>query len=298
MDRPGKSPPPLELVCQKAIALPCTPILLPRLQKVLHDPHSSGDDIVAVIKMDTGLAASTLKLANSAIFAYAQVGSLDEAVFRLGLREIYKLAVSSLALRWLNFPVLGYGWELGDFARFSVSLAVSAECLAQRRGGVEPSVAYTAGLLQDFGKLAIAYTCHEFFPAIRQHQEAHGCPWWEAEKAVLGYDYMEAGGRLARTWKFPHSLASAMQYSLHPRDASLSDQPLLLILMAARLLVGHLGAGMGEDGYLYHAEGAWLQDQGYTDVLLNECAAEILPRLQQLLGESFHHGAVQFAGQQ
>ena len=104
-------PPTLDQVCEKALRLPCSPVLLPRLISVLSKEDSSSEELEAIIQIDPALASSTLRLANSAFFAAATpVDSLSEAIFRLGQRETYRLAALSLAGRWMSVEVDGYRW--------------------------------------------------------------------------------------------------------------------------------------------------------------------------------------------
>ena len=111
-------PPTLEQVCAKALRLPCSPLLLPRLISVLAKEDSTAEELESIIRIDPALASSTLRLANSAYFASASaVDSLSEAIFRLGQRETYRLAALSLAGRWMSVEVDGYRWEPGDFCR-------------------------------------------------------------------------------------------------------------------------------------------------------------------------------------
>ena len=81
-------------VCEKALRLPCSPALLPRLFSVLLKEDATIDELEAIISVDPGLASSTLRLANSAYFAAgsSEVENLSEALMRLGQQEVYKLA--------------------------------------------------------------------------------------------------------------------------------------------------------------------------------------------------------------
>ena len=51
--------PSIELVCERALRLPCSPAMLPRLINVLVAPDSSADEVADLIKVDSALAAST-----------------------------------------------------------------------------------------------------------------------------------------------------------------------------------------------------------------------------------------------
>src|ERR1700753_1537645 len=147
-------------VCEKALRLPCSPALLPRLITVLQKEDATIDELESVICVDPSIASSVLRLANSAYFAAGtgEVENLSEALMRLGQQEVYKLAALSLASRWMNTKAEGYRWEAGDFCRLSLVEAVASEYLAEKTGHADPKTAYTAGLVHEIGKLAVAYS--------------------------------------------------------------------------------------------------------------------------------------------
>jgi HD-like signal output (HDOD) protein len=286
-------PPSFDQVCAKALRLPCSPLLLPRLISVLAKEDSTADELESIIRIDPALASSTLRLANSAFFAAASpVDSLSEAIFRLGQRETYRLAALSLAGRWMSVEVDGYRWEPGDFCRHSLCRAIAAQHLAERTGRADPSVAYTAGLVSTVGKLAIAYTCGDCFAHIRAHQKAQNCTWLQAEHAVLGYDYAETGARLLQQWRFPPLLVAAAQFQFNPAQAPEDMRPMLATLHAAQYLATAMGAGVSEEGFLFEINGDFLIENGFTSTLLDEALPVVLERAFTVLNDQLNTGAV------
>ena len=59
----------LPQLVEQARRLPCAPWLLPKLMEQLNAQNTTADQIEALIKLDSGLASDTLRLANSAYFS-------------------------------------------------------------------------------------------------------------------------------------------------------------------------------------------------------------------------------------
>ncbi len=283
-------------VCDKAIRLPCSPALLPRLIQVLEKEDSSIDDLESVIRVDPALASSTLRLANSAYFGSGstQVENLSEALMRLGQREVYKLAALSMASRWMSLKADGYRWEAGDFCRLSLVEAVAAEYLAEQTGRVDPKTAYTAGLVHEIGKLAVAYSCVDQFPEVRKIQSTNNIPWLDAEKKVLGFNHAEVGAELLRRWKFPASLVAVGTFNPPHAGDPVEFLPLLTHVHAAKYLAVTIGAGVAEDGFLFELNTALLIEWGFSAEMLEASIPDILERAGRLLQERLTHGSLSF----
>lgn len=283
-------------VCEKALRLPCSPALLPRLIAVLEKEESSIDELEQVIQIDPALASSTLRLANSAFFAGGsnQVENLSEALMRLGQQEVFRLAALSLSSRWMTQKVEGYRWEAGDFCRLSLVTAVAAEYLAEQSGRVDAKTAYTAGLVHEIGKLAVAHACAEQMAAVRAHQATSGCTWLDAEKHVLGYNHAGVGAELLRRWKFPASLVAVGTCNPPKADDPADVLPLLVHVHAAKFLAVTIGAGVAEDGFLFELNSTLLVEWGFTPELLELAIPEVLERAGKLLKENLSHGSLSF----
>lgn len=287
--------PSLEEVCEKAARLPCSPVLLPRLSKALSNEGTTAEELEGIILVDPALASATLRLANSAFFrAGTECETVSEAILRLGFREIYRLAVTTLGSRWFNHPVEGYGWEAGDFCRHSLCVAVAAEALAEDSGKVDKELAYTAGLIQDIGKLAIAFACGDFFQPIRERQKAENCAWWQAEDGVLGYHQSLVGARLLEIWKFPENLVEVVRHSDHPGAIPDPHRVLMAHLHAAKYVATVIGSGVAEDGFLMELDSDLLLANDFAPEKLQLAQPVVLEAVTKLLREQSTHGAVQF----
>jgi len=285
-------PPTIEQVCKKSLSLPCSPSLLPRLSVALRSDDSSSFEIERLISLDSSLAAATLRLANSAAFGRGGIDTLEGAIMRLGAKEIYRLAALVLVSRWETGSSALLRWEPGDFSRHALCVAIAAEVLAEATERLEPQTAYTAGLVCDLGKLALAHACAEFYPRIRETCASSKCSWEDAERSVLGFNYCDVSERLLKAWKFPEIFVGAAQFMMKPSEAPAEVVPMLAHLHAAKYLATSLGPGVTEEGFLVSMPGNFLREWGFTQEMLEEAMPVVLSRAVARLGEKLSTGPV------
>ncbi len=282
------TPPTLDQVCQSALRLPCSPSLLPRLITVLTAPDSSADDIADLIKVDAALAAATLRLANSAFFGgNTAAETLADAVVRLGQRELYRLAALALVSRWEVGSSRG---TPGDFCRHALCTALAAEVLAETSERVDPQAAYTAGLVCDIGKLAVAHACAPWFPVMRAYCAQRGGTWSQAEQEILGYSHADVSAKLLRAWSFPANLVAAAEYCEIPAQGPAEVLPLLAHLHAGKYIATAFGPGVAEDGFLFELDSTFLTTWGFTPELLQETMTIVYDRAKLRLQDKLTHG--------
>jgi putative nucleotidyltransferase with HDIG domain len=156
--------------------------------------------LVGLIERDPFLSSELLKTANSAFYATAvPVGSLHDAVMRLGLRAV-RGVVFSVAMRSSILNGRGLAQYAEEVWRQSQSVARVARAIA-RPLGFEPEQAYVLGLLHDVGKVALlgmlrgdAKSANEITPAL---------------VGRVFHTYHElAGASMARAWQLPDEIVS------------------------------------------------------------------------------------------
>src|ERR1700712_469992 len=137
-----------EDVVREVKNLPSAPKVLPRLKQLLSDTNSAMHEIVALIRLDPGIAARVMQTANSAYFNSKGVRcvTVDEAVQRVGYDEVYELVAYAVASQVLVRPLDVYEIEADALWRSSVACAIAAELIAGRTAQ-DHNIAYTIGLL-------------------------------------------------------------------------------------------------------------------------------------------------------
>lgn len=274
----------LDAVVEMTTSIPYAPLILPKLHRSLLGSYVTTQELQSIIELDPGLATSVLRMANSAYFGRNQkCESISNAILRLGTAALSRLTVTSQAGNWLNQPVKGYGWEHGDLCRHSLCVAVTSEVLSLSIGVADPGVAYTAGLIHDVGKLALAYANSEGLAEVGQLVPAPYPTWEEAEKAIFGYCSADVSCKLLQRWGLPPTLVEVATCYLHPSRAGAQNLALVTTVHAAKNLATELGYGVGMDGFYFEVDEAALTSLDFTAEKLQACVPAIVERMDDMV---------------
>lgn len=191
-----------------------------RLLQLLAGKEHDNEAIINILKQDGVLSTKALALCNSAAFRLvAPVSSISQAVVYIGYDEVYRLVMAVTFGRALGSNLAGYFIEDGALWRHSLLTALLAQTVIRtvRTSQVDPSVAYTAGLIHDIGKLVVSFALDaDQQELIRDMVERGGRSLVEAESEVIGADHAEVGACLLRKWNFPEVLVEAVANHHNP----------------------------------------------------------------------------------
>lgn len=181
-----------------------------RLRALIEKDRYGLSDIADAVSADAALAAALLRIANSAVYRGdgPPLTTLPRAVNRLGAR-----AVSSLALAAGLGSLACAPGPLADVKYRAWRRSITTALAAQRFGaacGVDPEMAFLAGLLYGFGR-SVAVVCIE--KVLTAAPEQHSVPEWlelvERHRAPLAE-------RVARLWELPAPILAAMSGDSSP----------------------------------------------------------------------------------
>jgi len=214
--------------------LPSAPKVLPRLKVLLCDGNSSMDEIVALVRLDPGIAARVLQLANSAYYGQGALrcATVDEAVNRVGYGQVFELVSFAVASQVLVRPLDVYGVEADELWRLSVAGARAAEVLAEVTLQ-DRNIAYTAGLLHCVGMVAIDEWALRRGAKLRLTSRGFPREATEHERQELGFTQAEVGAALLRHWDFPRAMSEPVRWQYTPR-ASAGFARMASLLLAAK----------------------------------------------------------------
>ncbi len=243
---PSGAPPTATAVAPKewiawATDLPALPAAVADLLTLVSDPDVDIDELCARLSVDMALTAKVLRLANSSFYgARGAVTSVDAAVGRVGLRMV-KGIVTAVAVSGSLKPPVCLGFDFALFWREAVARATASQVLAFATG-VDPSTAFTAGLLLRVGELVLASQAPARFAETLVQRKLTGRDALEIERELLGVDHATIGAKVAAHWRLPPAIVEA----LGQQEPPLADgQPPTLgqVVMAADRLLGALADG-------------------------------------------------------
>lgn len=233
--------PPLNLghILKVAGCLPPGPRILAELRELLLDSNSDTEAITSLLRRDGPLTARLVRIANSIAFRRGSpVGSLDEAVLRIGFQQVYGLMGIASMSQVLEMPLKLYPLTSKALRENALLTALLMEELAPL-AGEDARLAYTAGLLSSIGKIALDITAqvtsHHDQPAPFEPADIIA---WEYE--VFGLTSTDAAAHILRAWRFPVEVFGAIR---DHRFDSLTTEPIPM----ARLL-HRAGAAVAEAG--------------------------------------------------
>lgn len=270
-----------EDIVRELKALPSAPKVLPRLKRLLSDGNSSMHEIVSLVRLDPGIAARVLHVANSAYFSKGvRCLTVEEAVHRVGYDEVYSLVSYAVAAQVLLRPLSAYEMDADELWRMSVACALAAELIAER-SNQDRDVAYTIGLLHGVGMVAIdewaARTGRQLFlPSAGFPREAIS-----SERVELGFTQAEAGGALLHAWDFPASMCEPVRHQYTPR-ATMAHAKMACLLYAAKWLRSSICA-RSADARPGTPEAMYLQTLGLSVQTLTALEPEIARRLTEVI---------------
>jgi putative nucleotidyltransferase with HDIG domain len=215
-----------------------------KILRMINEDLYEIDALTEEIRKDQVISAKTLQLCNSAMFSNRKkIESLDHAVVMLGQQLLLKFVISASINGFFSQCCEGYSLCKGGIFYHAISTAVIAEKLASLTGKISPSLAYTAGLLHDIGKVALDQYIFADFPLFYRQLNEKEQNLIEVEKNILGIDHTEVGGDLAYSWSFPKSLIETIRYH-HKPENTVQNTELVHIVYLADLLISRFNTSL------------------------------------------------------
>ncbi len=160
-------------------------------------------ELEGIIKVDPGLTAKILRIANSALYArQKEITNLQMAITLLGFKNIKSLVLlvtaSSMFSRMQKSDFHEYFW------RHSLITAFIAKSISQRcRKNSIAEEAFLSGLLHDIGQAVFFNYDSKIYQEILERRRNGEASLEKLEDEYFGVDHKEVGGAILEKWNFP-----------------------------------------------------------------------------------------------
>lgn len=175
--------------------------------------------LARLIELDPALTVAVLRLVNSPFYGLSrQVGTVSEAIMVLGMATVRRVAIASAVAQPLQQLGLKHSLVHAMWRK-----AIAGAVLASRLldGHAASQLAFTAGVLQDLGRLDLHLRSAEAYATLEGLVGQELCA---AEHRAFGHDHAAAGAELAHAWSLPPSIVEAIALH-HQPNAQAPESP-------------------------------------------------------------------------
>ena len=226
------------------VNLPPMPHIILKAREIMADPDSSLKNLADAIETDQALVAKVLTLANSAYYGVSgMVSSIQHASVLLGQKTLVQLITISASSSLLNQKLKSYQVAPDEMWKHSLACAFGARRLCEKNQPDLVEDAFVAGLLHDAGKIILDPYLERYKDEFDRLSRQMDRPFFEVEKAIIGFDHAEIMARACRLWRFPEAQSDAIRFHHGPFDSA--NGRLALIIHTADILAKSSGFAAG-----------------------------------------------------
>lgn len=276
---------PLSISIQRAVqvaeTLPAAPRVLAELQALLQDPNNGLDEVAEVLRHDMGLTSRVIRIANGVMFNKGDpVGSLEEALVRVGFNEVYRLAGLAALAQLASFELAFYGVSAARLRENALLVGLLMEELAFVVGE-DARIAYTVGLMRPASRIVLDATAQKDLKGLKPTPiGTKALHVWERD--TFGIVGREVGAAVLKAWRFPAEVFVPIR-DHHLQGLAVDPVPMAKVLHVAATLAEMRGFALpGETGY-WEAEAEKAADAvGLTQDLADAAGDRSMARFEQL----------------
>ena len=202
---------------------PSRPTVYAEVIRELRSSNASAATVGELVARDLAISTKLLQITNSAFFGFSgPVSKPGDAVLLLGMETTASLILGIEAFSQLDKTKLKY-FSTDQIWRHCQVVANAARAIAEHvtQDAELAQEAYTAALLHDIGKLALAVNLDEAYRDALNLGREKNVPAWEVERQAFGATHAEAGAYLLSLWGLPAGVIEAVaSHHLPARELS------------------------------------------------------------------------------
>ncbi len=237
-------------VCLKAQVrkIPALSTLYTQITAVLQKEHSSLQDLADLIACEPAVSVRILQAVNSAAFVLRQpVTSIRDASNFLGVQRLHAIVLSTSLMSQcdvsrcrLFIPEIFEKRSL-QIANWSARIAIG-ETRDRRLG----ELAFTAGLLHQFGALLLAANLPESYSEVLRLAASQNVSVASAERQTYGVTQAELAAFLLASWNIPFAIVNAVGFHAQPSSSEEDTFSPLTAVHLATAIDNQIATGVGD----------------------------------------------------
>jgi putative nucleotidyltransferase with HDIG domain len=184
------------------LRIPPFPQVAMRVMQLAGSADVSMRALSDLISTDSAFSSEVLTIANSALYASrVPIHSILQAVAILGTTTLRGVCLTVGVRAYMGKSL--HHASLRAIWRHSLACGLIARQLAGA-GATSKDTAYTAGVLHDIGRMALAVLQPKEYAALLGTHRGPAVSMLACEHALFGFDHCQAGAQLIANWNLPN----------------------------------------------------------------------------------------------
>ncbi|MGM0452663.1 MAG: sensor domain-containing diguanylate cyclase [Thermodesulfobacteriota bacterium] len=197
--------------------LPTLPGIAIKLLEAVKKKEPDLREIADIIAMDPPLSMEVLKLINSPFYGLpTKISSVYHAAQMLGLKTVQNLSLSFSVIK--SFKSKHPEFYYTSFWKNSLRAAIASKLIAAKLRPEFTEDAFFLGLLHNIGVLALMECFPRNYQIILHATRDRQTSYLEAENRTMGFNHMQVGQLLTKTWGLPEHIYMPIGHHHHPDD--------------------------------------------------------------------------------
>ena len=180
--------------------IPPFPAIALKALNLMSGTDTSLLELCNLIRSDLAFSTAVLRIANSPLVAFSkEITSVLQASILLGFQRLRTMVITVGLRAYLKgsfTPLIQSCWH------HSIACAIIAERSAKWRF-LDKDFAYTAGILHDIGRVAMATLMPEAYARVIERGADQPQDILQSELELCGIDHCQAGRSLVTAWNLP-----------------------------------------------------------------------------------------------
>jgi HD-like signal output (HDOD) protein len=197
--------------------LPTLPGIAAKLLQAFQKENPDINEIGEILSTDPPLSAKVLKIVNSSFYSLpSKITSVNHAIKLLGINSVKNLALSFSLVNKFNNKI-SKTLDHALFWKDSLIGAIAVKLIGEKIIKSFSDDIFFLGLLQNIGFFTLSCCMPKQYDLVMAEFHENGSQVHEVESQSLGFNHMEIGEYLTKTWGLPDTFYTPIGYHHCPQ---------------------------------------------------------------------------------